>query len=698
MENKTRNMKFPSSPTRQEWLSRPCVIATVIISMITAWLVIRSFGGYQPLVMSDEQRFSTYSRLLPLSDANVPSYLFYFIYGITNQCGQAFLDCGRLLNIFFLCLSSAPIYAISRYWLTKKVSAYVVALSLMAPAGYYAIYYMPEMLYYCVFWMTAWMILREGRQPTNLAGACISGIAIGLLSLIKPHAFFLIPAYVVFKSFLYISYRNKVSFLRALMHLAGALFAVFAVRFGLGYILAGPAGTDLIGSMYSPVAHKSTQDVPLHTALAILHVLKGHILGILILFAMPIAASSMAISNPGTTNSYDPRKAILLIACILLTMLLVTAAYTAEIDGMGKYESIERMHVRYYFFLFPFFTIFAALYNGNNSHRPKKWQKFLIICLIGLTLYAGFGGLMGYTPQPIDSPDLWAISASRISLHLFTLLQTLLLIIFLIKPAISSKFFIYIFLPLTLIVTAIQFSGFLSHYKTPSPADQAGMMFDLTIGSAMPVAVIGDDDADATRTIFHLNNKDIQKYLIPTHTLISYALLPKRIHWIINLGENPLSPDMNGQLFFSAPGYSIWHVGSGIWDIDFSAPVLPGVKEIRGVSGAESFGRWSDQKQVMINFTVAIPSDVKLKLTAGAFAKNIDQPFDIEIGNQHQIFKIKKEVSVFTADFKKIEPGTHEIVITVPDAISPKDLGMSRDPRKLGASLVHLSLEPVSEN
>ena len=74
------------------------------------------------------------------------------------------------------------------------------------------------------------------------------------------------------------------------------------------------------------------------------------------------------------------------------------------------------------------------------------------------------------------------------------------------------------------------------------------------------------------------------------------------------------------------------------------------------------------------------------------------EPFDIEIGNQHQIFKIKKEVSVFTADFKKIEPGTHEIVITVPDAISPKDLGMSRDPRKLGASLVHLSLEPVSEN
>lgn len=697
MENKTRNMEFSLRPTEQKWLSRPILIAAVIIGIITAWLVLRSFG-YEPVVMSDEQRFSTYSRLLPLSDANVPSYLFYFIYGITNQCGQDFLDCGRLLNIFFLCLSSAPIYAISRLWLTKKVSAYVVVLSLMAPAGYYVTYYMPEMLYYCAFWMTAWIILREGRQPTTLTGACLSGIAIGLLSLIKPHAFFLLPAYFIFKSFLYISDRNKVSFIRALMHLAGALFSVLAVRFGLGYIFAGPAGADLIGSMYGTVVNKPTQDAPLHTTLAILHVLKGHLLGILILFAMPIAASSMAISSPGTTNSYDPRKVMLLVACILLTMLLVTAAYTAQVNGIGKYESIERMHMRYYFFLFPFFTIFAAIYARNNSVRPKIWQKILIACLIVVTLYAGFGGLKGYTPSAIDSPDLWAISTTRISLHLFSLLQTFLLIILLIRPISSSKLFIYVFLPLTLIVTAIKFPEVLNHYKTPSPADKAGMMFDLTIGSTMPVAVIGDDDSDATRTIFHLNNKDIEKYLIPANTLISYDFLPKRIQWIINLGQNPLSPDINGQLFFSAPGYSIWHVGSGNWDIDFSAPVWPGVKEIRGVSGAESFGRWSDQKQVVINFTVAIPIDVKLKLTAGAFAKNIGQPFDIKIGSQHQNFKIKQDVSVFTADFKNIEPGTHEIIITVPDAISPKDLGMSRDSRKLGASLVHLSLEPIAEN
>jgi phosphoglycerol transferase len=697
MENKTRNMEFPLRPSEQKWLSRPLLIATVIIGIITAWLVLRSFG-YQPVVMSDEQRFSTYSRLLPLSDASVPSYLFYFIYGITNQCGQAFLDCGRLLNVFFLCLSSVPIYAISRCWLTKKVSAYIVVLSLMAPAGYYTIYYMPEMLYYCAFWMTAWTILREGRQPSTLAGACISGIAIGLLSLIKPHAFFLLPAYFIFKSFLYISYRSKISFLRALTHLAGALFTMVAVRFGLGYIFAGPAGADLIGSMYGTALNKSTQDVPFHTTLAILHVLKGHLLGILILFAMPIAASSMAISNSGITNSYDVRKVMLLVACILLTMLLVTAAYTVQVNGITRYESIERMHMRYYFFLFPFFTIFAAIYAGNDGLRPKNWQKILVVCLIGVTLYAGFVGLKGYAPSPIDSPDLWAISTTRISLILFASLQTFSLIIFLIRPASSSKFFIYIFLPLALVVTAIQFPGFLNHYRAPSPADQAGMMFDLTIGSEVPVAVIGDDDSDATRTIFHLNNKDIEKYLIPTNALISYTFLPKRIQWIINLGENPFSPDINGQMFFSAPGYSIWHVSTGNWDIDFSAPVWPGVKEIQGVSHAESFGRWSDQKQVVINFTVAIPSDVKLKLIAGAFAKNVDQPFDIKIGNQHQIFKIKQDVSVFTTDFKNIEPGTHEIIITVPDAISPKDLGMSGDPRKLGASLVHLSLEPIGSN
>jgi phosphoglycerol transferase len=92
--------------------------------VILAYHILR-FTGMQPVVMSDEQRFNTFSRILDPAQADVPSYLFYFIYRPTNQCGSGFPECGRMMNLALLGLGSVLLHALGNLLLPRKTSAFI---------------------------------------------------------------------------------------------------------------------------------------------------------------------------------------------------------------------------------------------------------------------------------------------------------------------------------------------------------------------------------------------------------------------------------------------------------------------------------------------------------------------------------------------------------------------------------------------
>lgn len=666
-----------------------------VTAAVLTYILFRSLG-IEPVVMSDEQRFSTYSRILRPADASVPSYLFYALFHLTSECGSGFLECGRLINVVLLGLSSIPVYLISRKYLPANTSVFLTLAALLAPSGYYTTYYMPEILYYFLFLTSTWVIISEANYQNRLLHSCVSGFLIGLLSLVKPHAFFLVPAYIAYRIYEHnFIRRSPGGWLKLCAFIFTSLATMLLTRFVIGYWIAGQAGANLIGSMYGDVVNKNASPDLRRTLLTNLHVLAGHLYGLLVLFAMPLVSGLILLFRQEDNENKNVKGTIFFAGAILLSMLSITALYTVQVDGLNPFESINRLHMRYYFFLFPIFTSIGAIFISQSDFHLKTSQKFFVLIIFAATIFSGFFGLQGYTPYPIDAPALWAISTTPLVLHTFTILQAITLAALIYRPAFASRVFICLFIPAVIIQSALAFPNFFSNYRTPSASDQAGIFYTMTIGSRDPVIVVGDDDSAVTRTIFHLNNTDIEKRLISKTSTVTATLIPPKTRWLICLNGNSLDPALHGDLAFDMPGYKIWHVGTSAYDVDFASLDWAGVESISGISHQESFGRWSDGKNVVIRFSRDIPSNITLDLLAFAFGKNIGKPFAVTIGNQSSQFVLSEMANTTKIEFKDVAPHTREVVIEVPQPTSPKEMGLSDDTRQLGIALSHLTITPL---
>jgi phosphoglycerol transferase len=107
-------------------------------------LLLRNSGLY-PSVM-DEYPYSTMSRLMPLANASVPDYLYFVVYNFTNQCGDGFLSCARIMNVAAFVGAAPFIYLTARRVCTRGVATLVVILALVGPINTYTAYFMPEPL------------------------------------------------------------------------------------------------------------------------------------------------------------------------------------------------------------------------------------------------------------------------------------------------------------------------------------------------------------------------------------------------------------------------------------------------------------------------------------------------------------------------------------------------------------------------
>src|ERR1700753_825029 len=127
--------------------------ATLAVGMIAVFvfLLFRNLGLH-PSVFSDEWSYSLSSRLMKLSSASTPLYLYYFVYRLTRHCGAEFLECARILNALFFVAAAPLIYAVARKVARKPIGAFVAMLSLIGAINTYTAYFMPEAMYFFVFW------------------------------------------------------------------------------------------------------------------------------------------------------------------------------------------------------------------------------------------------------------------------------------------------------------------------------------------------------------------------------------------------------------------------------------------------------------------------------------------------------------------------------------------------------------------
>ena len=147
------------------------VLALGAVAVLAA-IITRDTGLYAS-VFGDEWTYSSNSRLAPIADAKIPSYLYLWIFRLTNQCGADFLSCARWLNAIFFVAAAPFIYAVLKPYTSPGKAVALTLVAIAAPANSFATLFMPESLYFFMFWVLSFVALRPyAARPWRYAVQC----------------------------------------------------------------------------------------------------------------------------------------------------------------------------------------------------------------------------------------------------------------------------------------------------------------------------------------------------------------------------------------------------------------------------------------------------------------------------------------------------------------------------------------------
>jgi phosphoglycerol transferase len=527
------------------------------MAVIFLYLLYRNFGLY-PTVMADEWAYSLYSRLVPFSRSPIPSYLFLWLFRQTNHGGNSYLECARLFNCLLFVGSAPFIYVVSRRVTQPLAAAWIALLALVGPVSTYTAYFMPEAMYFFGFWLLTWLVLVRRRNHTLFYGGVI-GITLAGLLMVKVHAIFLLPGVgtALIASIVRFGGRNRLA-KSALMLTSVAVTAV-VVRLLLGCLFAGTSGLHILGQKYGAVADSSlTVRSLIELVGPVLFVIKGHLLGLALLYAVPLA-SLVAWQRNEDSPAQDEEFFVIKIYALstLIFLLIVTAYYTASVVGQ-PHEALDRMHLRYYNFALPLLFIVAAG-EWTTMRRSKLLLTLPIGIVIGsLAIYSLRALRTQYAPNAIDSPELQAAFFSNRALHVIFSVGLVALAIWVFSRRRGAQFFLFVALPVTVLTTAQIANTGLRFRLHPDSYEQAGQTIHAMLSreERSKLAVVGSDEVELYRSLFQVDSADATMVIIPEGAAPQMTALRRQDDWVLVVGSHSIPSEF--QLQFPRSGFSLF--------------------------------------------------------------------------------------------------------------------------------------------
>lgn len=541
-------LKLPNNFFSQNSNPQKISLLLGVIALIV-YLTARNSGLY-PMVFADEWLYSAYSRYLPAEGSVRPSYLYFYIYGLTTYCGSAFLDCARQINVLFFALSVPLIYAVCRRFASANLSVFVSACAVFSPINSYSAYFMPESMYFFFFWLLTWCVVKgyEARPILMAAGAAT---VLACMSLVKPHAVFLFPALLASLFSGWIFDRNKATFKQS-CRLAAILIAVFLlVRLPAGFFFAGSNGLSIMGNDYGGIASDMSGPDYLISLLPMAGFnLWGHVLTLAVLFGVPLALL-LQMSIKGSENYSEAQRRQrylgLYTGTLLISLLIIVALFAAKAVSMGPYESIGRLSLRHYNFTFPLLLIVAASALAPTVEKSTfkfsaQWSFFVIA---GLVVYAFIYRFKGYLPILADSPELRSITKHMTGFLILCSVGLAGLLISVFNKRKGARFYLLILIPLTIITSASNVSKEFSSRLNPDVYDQAGKFVNQYLGKdTAKLVIFGPDLASLYRTHFYMSTAETLFFAIPNGQPLDPKLIPEDKEWLLLIGnyQYPYTP------------------------------------------------------------------------------------------------------------------------------------------------------------
>lgn len=665
-----------------------------IIALLTLLLLLRNAGPL-PTVMGDEWHYSALSRLINLRSSPDPDYLYLALFRAATRCGDGYLQCARTFNTAWFVLGAGFIFLLARQFLSTTVAALIAIIAIASPINVYTVYFMPESMYFAGFWALSWFVSRHYKEGISYYSIG-AGILLALLSLVKPHALFLLPGLVVFLT--YKSYANgKEQFLaKAAMASASFVLTALAVKFAGGYLLAGKAGLTLLGHRYTSMASDSDRAHHLiQTLTSSAIVLWHHSIALAVLFGTPFCILLGRVFSRSKWERGMRGKALsleMLTLSTIVPLLAVTSGFTVVAIGSGPYESLSRLHMRYYDFTFPFlFIIAATACSPNESNHGRNLFKIATAIAIGaMALYALIELPNLFSPSIADGPELFALTYRNVAFFALGACSLVSLLVWMISETRAAKLFLGLFTPLFLVASLASISYVLRQRHVADDYDTAGQIARqfLSEDDRARLLAIGPSVPSLLRTLFYVDAAPATYMELSNGAAFKASEVPPDRKWLLVIGKHE---SLENAAEVSRTGH---YALLSLNNVDFTKPLPPQtIDRIGGVGTPEPWGTWSIGPHVSFVFHRPLPKKFTMRLTAAAFGPNTGKPFTVTVGPQTRSFRLSSTKTTVSLSFDNSDTN-RTISMTVPDPTSPKALGIGGDERLLGLQLIKLQIVP----
>ena len=661
----------------------------LVLAAFTAYIYLRNHGIY-PTVFADEWYYSKLSRLTPLAESVLPSYLYLWIFGATNSCGAGYLDCARIGNLAFYVGAVPFLYMIARRYMGRGYAGAVALLSMAAPLNVYTAYFMPETTYYFGFCVLSWILLTRTTWPLSRQ-ALVAGAVLGAMSLVKVHALFLIPALCLYLVFA--SWNNGGAWLvRGVVAAAVAGAVTIGVKFGLGFLLAGDAGLSLLGPFYQGAANSDNSSARLALLAPAFINGRGHLMALAMLLGLPLAILLHGVlgglRERGTaTNALRVYVLLMLGAAVGMTVL-----YTATLAHPGSNEGV-RLHMRYYSFIFPMVWIVAAagLHDARNLRPRLRWT---IAALVGIVAALAWYKLPGYAAQVVDGPDIAAFDMRLYTGHIMLALQLALLALWAGQRWNAGRLFLLTALPFSLFVAQSRIAEFTQMHRPAGHGDRAAkvVLEHVPLAERGKVMVVGNEMTQVMRVQFHIDHPDTVGLELRDNAPLAEYQMPVEKKWLIVLDKREIGGAAT--VVHQGADFVLLRLPEpppSFAQVKLSQAVDPAfVTRVEGLSAVEPWGRWSDAKQVVFHFAQPLPRKFGLVINARAYEENVGLPFTIRAGDVSKEFRLSWGLAPISLKFET-DGSTRSLVIDVPKPTSPASHGNPGDARLLGIGISDLT-------
>lgn len=677
------------------------------LAAVFAWLLQRHLG-LNPVIFADEWYYSKMARLQPLGEAIVPSYLYLWLFSASSACGSGFLDCVRIGNALLFVGAGPFIYLIGRRVTRPAIAAAVSLLSLLAPFNLYTALFMPEATYYFGFIVLSWVVLNHPSWSAARLGLA-GGAVLGLMSLVKVHALFLLPAlglYLACNAWMRADGKRPAAWLAdALVAAVLAAVATLLAKFSVGYLLAGKPALSLFGSFYATAAESGAGRSLFYLAPPAFVNGRGHLMVLALLMPMPMAMLLLALLSGAARRQAGAALSRLGLYSFLMlgSAAGLAVVYTASIAGLGPLE-VVRLHLRYYSFVFPLLLLIAAAPLGTVQAGRQLLERqpgqprlaWAAAALVGAAVLAALVLLPRYSPTPIDGPEFASLSLQSWQGWTLAALDLAVLLLWAAGRRLAAALFLFAVVPLTLALGMAANDSYLRQVRADWPPDAAGKLAYRLVPRAEhgQVTVAGHAMMDIMRAQFHIDHQDSGMLELPKDAPIEAYQMPARHKWLLVIGQHAVPPGLGAAPVVATAEYALLRLESAFRPIGtrhLSQPYGGLVTGADGLSVGEPWGRWSTGKQVVLHLDRPLPKVADVLIKAQAYADNTTLPFTLRAGDSSVPFRIGPSLQEVKLRVHT-DGAQRSLTIEVPRPTTPRSLGQWADDRALGIGIAEVSI------